>query len=185
MNPGLLMPKIIRERVLDSNYWKIKASRFGLLELIDECVVNVGVVGCYSNISKTTPTKFVSLLFRLLQILPGRDIVEWMLSQEQAQQHGFKYLTALFAVYARLTFNSEDIWRHLEPLLERFELIRVCQSSSVVSVVSMDEFIDGLLIQDRLYDLTFPRLTRREVLEKQRLLDGRKSIVMEEFNKST
>ncbi|GME70957.1 unnamed protein product [Ambrosiozyma monospora] len=122
----------------------------------------------------------VSLLTFLAHVLePSREIVLHLLTQPD-----FKYLTALAALYIRLTFDSVDVYKVLEPLLNDQRRLN-CRLGTVesgnVSVICMDQFVEQLLTQMKFADLMLPRIVSRIALEDQGLLDWRRSEVESEF----
>lgn len=178
-NPANLIPKIIREKILDSMYWKLVVQNLDLYQLIDECVLNVAMVGSYSNSIKTKPSNFICVLFRLIHLDPSLDIIEYLINGPSQ----FKYLRALAAVYYRLVSESDvNTWTTLEPQLENSANLRIFNSSNGVSTIHFDELIDKLLTDGRLHEFVFPRLVKRVVLEESGLLDPRESSIMDEFD---
>lgn len=178
VNPALLIEKILRERIQDAHYWHLTVSQLDFYGVLDECVESVMVVGTYSNSSKTKTCKFIVLLFRLLQFEPvPEDVVEWLI----VGNHGFKYLTVLFMVYARIVWeNQARIWTVLESKLDDFRKIRVIENG-VVRLSHVDEIADSLLEKDKFVDTAMPRLVNRWVLEEQSALEERESRLMDEF----
>lgn len=179
-NPANLIPKIIREKILDSIYWKLIIQDMNLYQLIDECVTNVQMIGVYSNNIKTKPSNFICLLLRLIHLDPTTDIIEYLINGPSQ----FKYLKALAIAYYRLVTESDiDIWTQLEPQLSNFNKLRVFNpSKGICSLMYFDEFVDLLLTEGKLYEMVFPRLVKRVVLEESGLLEPRESSIMDEFD---
>lgn len=176
-NPAALVPKILRERVLDSLYWKLTAQGLDLYGLIDECVENVCLVGTYADSTRTRPTHFVCLLFRLIHIGPSLDIVEWLMGG------AYKYLRALAAVYYRIMCeDNARVWLQLEHRLLDTARIRIVEPGSNVTIVHMDHFVDGLLREGRFCEMALPRLVSRVVLEESGMLEPRESPLLDEFD---
>lgn len=180
VNPALLIEKILRERIQDAHYWHLRASQLGFYEVLYECVESVVVVGTYVNAARTKACKFVVLLFRLLQfeVLP-EDVVEWLVAGE----HGFKYLSVLFMVYARLMWEDQaKLWTVLEARLDDFRRIRVVENGAV-RLAHVDEIADSLLEEAKFVDMALPRLVNRWVLEEQGVLEERESALVDEFER--
>ena len=178
VNPALLIEKILRERILDAHYWHLQVSQLGFYEVLDECVESVVVVGTYVNASRSKACKFVVLLFRLLQfeVLP-EDVVEWLICGE----HGFKYLSVLFMVYARLMWEDQaKLWMVLEAKLDDYRRVRLVENG-VVRLSHVDEIAESLLERDKFVDMAMPRLVNRWVLEEQGVLEERESALVDEF----
>ncbi|GME80675.1 unnamed protein product [Ambrosiozyma monospora] len=110
---------------------------------------------------------------------PSREIVLHLLTQPD-----FKYLTALAALYIRLSFDSVDVYKVLEPLLNDRRRLN-CRFGTVesgdVNVICMDQFVEQLLTHMKFADLMLPRIVSRLTLEDQGLLDWRRSEVESEF----
>ena len=181
VNPALLVEKILRERVQDGHYWHLQACNLQFYELLTECSTEVTVVGTYLNVAKTKVTKFLSLLFRLLQLpeIIDADVVKWIIIGD----HGFKYLTVLFMLYARLVWEDGVlIWKVLEEKLADYRKIRVVENG-VVSLSHVDELAEQLLDSDKnsFFGLSLPRLVKRWVLEENGDLEDRESEMLDAF----
>ncbi|QPG75350.1 hypothetical protein FOA43_002703 [Brettanomyces nanus] len=176
VNPVLLIEKILRERILDSLYWQKDCVPLNILTLLDETVLHVHLLGTYSNTGRTRPTRFICITLKLLQLQPRDDIVDYLTVQAD-----FKYLTALSALYIRLTRPSVQIYEKLEPLLNDRRKINYYYDNEA-RVMHMDEYIDGLLTQNKFCDLILPRLISRDQLEDQELLEPRQSLMQSVFD---
>ncbi|XP_027203692.2 pre-mRNA processing factor 38 [Dermatophagoides pteronyssinus] len=174
-NPQYLIEKIIRTRIYECRYWKEEC--FGLTA---ELVVDKGtelryIGGSYGGNIKTTP--FLCLTLKLLQIQPEKDIIIEFIRQEN-----FKYVRALGAFYLRLIGNSLDIYKYLEPLYNDYRKLRRMTKMGTFDIVYMDEFIDLLLREDRVFDIILPRLTKRFVHEENGELTKRISLIEEDLD---
>lgn len=167
-NPVLLVEKILRERIFDSIYWQKECQLRNQLTLLDEVVEHVQLVSVYVDEARTKPTKFISLVLRLLQLQPSDDIIDYLLNQTD-----FKYLTALAALYIRLTRPSVQVYEKLEPLLLDYRKLNVIDGTARVSHI--DEYIDGLLTERKFNEMILPRLIPREQLEEDSKLAPRDS----------
>ncbi|ODV86887.1 hypothetical protein CANARDRAFT_27249 [[Candida] arabinofermentans NRRL YB-2248] len=176
-NPVFLIEKITRERILDCIYWKKDCYHLNILTLLDQAV-DLRLIGTYSNMNKTKPTKFICLLLKLLQLQPPEDILLHLLNQTQ-----FKYLTALIALYIRMTFDSVKVYSLLEKFYEdRRKLIYKDNLTPDAKILYMDEYIDNLLSpQNKFADLILPRLVNRQQLEDNELIEPRISSIQSEF----
>ncbi|CAI2355009.1 unnamed protein product [Caenorhabditis sp. 36 PRJEB53466] len=169
-NPQFLVEKIIRQRIYDSMYWKEHC-----FALTAELVVDKGmdlryIGGIYAGNIKPTP--FLCLALKMLQIQPDKDIVLEFIQQEE-----FKYIRALGAMYLRLTFESTEIYKYLEPLYNDFRKLRFMNKMGRFEVIYMDDFIDNLLREDRYCDIQLPRLQKRWALEEVTSLPPYKSLL--------
>ncbi|KAG8841201.1 hypothetical protein FRC20_005157, partial [Serendipita sp. 405] len=153
-----------------SAYWKEECFGLTAVSLIDKAIKVTAIGGVYDN---AKPTPFISLLLKLLQIQPEKEIlVEYLLVEE------FKYLRALAALYIRITFSPREVHELLEPLFNDYRKLRVLGRSGF-SLTYMDEFIDELLTEDRVCDIILPRMPKRAILEETEGLSPRKSKLME------
>ncbi|KAG7757894.1 hypothetical protein KL911_000870 [Ogataea haglerorum] len=173
VHPVFLIEKILRERILDSQYWKRECQHADLLVLLDRGV-ELEQIGTYANAGHTLPTPFICLLLRLLQLQPAADIVYHLLVQKD-----FIYLTALAALYIRITCQSVIVYQKLEPLLADRRRLNTIENQTVKSI-HLDEYIDKLLQEDKFFDMVLPRLIDRLVLEDQELLESRQGSLQEE-----
>ncbi|WRT67780.1 uncharacterized protein IL334_004754 [Kwoniella shivajii] len=169
-NPQYLIEKVIRARIYDSLYWKEQCFALTAESIIDKSIILKSIGGVTD---RNTPTPFISLTLKLLQLQPEKEIlIEYLLAEE------FKYLRALAAFYIRLTFRSMDVYEILEPLMKDYRKLRVAHSGGY-SLTYFDEFIDDLLTKERVCDIILPRLTQRSVLEETEGLEPRKSLLEE------
>jgi pre-mRNA-splicing factor 38A len=168
VNPAMLIEKITRERIYESVYWKEKCFGLDAATLCDRAVELQYIGGTYAN-QRVAP--FLSLVFKLIQIQPEREII-----LEYLNQTDFKYLRALAAFYIRLFFKPADIYRLLEPLLADYRKLRI-RTMAGVHLTHMDEFVDDLLTKPRVCETTLPRLPDRIVLEDNDELDVREPLL--------
>ncbi|WVO12607.1 hypothetical protein L204_100212 [Cryptococcus depauperatus] len=170
-NPQYLIEKVVRARIYDSLYWKEHCFALTAESIIDKAIALKAIGGVTD---RQTPTPFISLVLKLLQLQPEKEIlIEYLLAEE------FKYLRALAAFYIRLTFRSLEVYEILEPLMKDYRKLRVAQPGCYL-LTYFDEFIDELLTQERVCDIILPRLTQRSVLEETEGLPPRKSLLDEE-----
>ncbi|XP_074602626.1 pre-mRNA-splicing factor 38A-like [Brevipalpus obovatus] len=173
-NPQNLIEKIIRHRIYESRYWKEDC--FGLnAELVVDRACDLKCIGGVYG-GNTKPTPFLCLTLKLLQIDPGKDVMIEYIKQEH-----FKYGRALGAFYIRLTLNSIEAWQYLEPLYLDFRKLRVIDRMGTSSIIHMDEFIDMLLREERVFDVILPRIQPRRVHESVGELMPYESPVVGEF----
>ena len=169
-NPAYLLEKAVRDRIVDSYYWKEQCFAINEATLCDRATDMSFIGGTYGQ---QRPTPFLCLILKLLQLTPERDIILYYLHQDDLKH--FKYLTALAAFYVRLTFGAADVYQTLEPLLEdRRKLKRRIKEGGFV-LTYMDEFIDDLLIKERVCGITLSRLPPRSLLEDLGQLEERES----------
>lgn len=161
------MDKILRQRVYDSGFWKEKCFNINEATLCDRAAELDGIGGLTTGLR---PSEFIVLLQKIILLQPPREIV-----LEYLHQPYFKYLTALAALYIRLTFPPMDVYQQLEPLLADFRKLRVYGQTGT-SLTHMDEFIDDLLEQKTVLGVTLPRMPPRPQLE-DRGLDTRPELL--------
>ncbi|KAL9020835.1 MAG: hypothetical protein Q9185_001906 [Variospora sp. 1 TL-2023] len=172
-NPLHLLEKPVRDRITASYYWKEQCFALNAATLCDKASALTGVGGTYSVSQKPTP--FLCLLFKMLQLLPEREIVLLYLRQSE-----FKYLTALAAMYVRLTFEPKEVYSVLEPLLGDWRRLRRRTREGGWRVGWMDQWVDDLLVKDRVCATQLRKLPRRMVLEDLGVLEVRVSPLGEE-----
>ncbi|GMS79417.1 hypothetical protein PENTCL1PPCAC_1592, partial [Pristionchus entomophagus] len=175
-NPQFLVEKIIRQRIYDSLYWKEHCFALTAELIVDKGMDLRFVGGIYAGNVKPTP--FLCLLLKMLQIQPDKEIAVEFIRQED-----FKYLRALGAIYVRLTMTSVEMYKLLEPLYNDYRKLRWMNKMGKFEMVYMDDFIDGLLREERYCDIQLPRLQKRETLEETSELVPYKSLLEEDLGK--
>ena len=173
-NPAHLLEKAVRDRITESYYWKEQCFAINEATLCDRAVEMTYLGGTYGQ---QKPTPFLCLALKLLQLLPERKVV-----LEYLQQKDFKYLSALAAFYVRLTFEPVDVYNTLEPLLADSRKIRRRTKDGGYSITYIDQFIDDLLIKDRVCGTSLRKLPPRTLLEDLGQLDARASPLGEEID---
>ena len=173
-NPAHLLEKAVRDRITESYYWKEQCFAINEATLCDRAVEMTYLGGTYGQ---QKPTPFLCLALKLLQLLPEREVV-----LEYLQQKDFKYLSALAAFYVRLTFDPVEVYNTLEPLLSDYRKIRRRTKDGGYSLTYMDQFIDDLLVKDRVCGTSLRKLPQRALLEDLGQLDARTSPLEEEID---
>ncbi|KAH9255104.1 hypothetical protein BASA81_006863 [Batrachochytrium salamandrivorans] len=159
----LLIEKIVRLRVRESQYWKERC--FGLTAdlLVDRAVE----LNCLGGVSSETnkPTPFLCLLLKMLSISPDYDIVLELIRNEE-----YKYVRCLGAMYLRMVGRAEDVYLELEPLLQDSRKLSVQQRQGWEST-TVDQFTEALLFggggagsveSATCFEIALPHLTKRE-----------------------
>ncbi|KAF2150002.1 PRP38-domain-containing protein [Myriangium duriaei CBS 260.36] len=166
-NPLTLIDAPLRDRITDSYYWKEQCFGLNAATLLDRAVELTHVGGTYGASQK--PTAFLCLLFKLLQLIPDKDIVAEYLA---AGGEEWKYLRALAALYVRLTGEARDVYTMLEPYLsDPRKIKRRTRDGFRLSYV--DEFVDDLLTKERVCGISLWKMPARQVLEDMDVLEPR------------
>ncbi len=173
LQPIELVEKIIRERILESLYYKEQCFALNAATLLDRASEIKNVGGQYSN---QRPTEFLCLAFKLLQIQPDREIVITYLDDEE-----WKYLRCLAAFYIRLTFPAADVYTLLEPYLVDYRKVKR-RTQWGWELTYVDDFVDDLLVKERVCDIALPRLPARGQLEDEDKLAARISAIASELD---
>uniref|UniRef100_A0A915MK84 Pre-mRNA-splicing factor 38 n=1 Tax=Meloidogyne javanica TaxID=6303 RepID=A0A915MK84_MELJA len=121
---------------------------------------------------------FLCLTLKLLQLQPEKDIVI-----EFIRQDDFKYIRALGAMYIRLTFNSVEVYKYLEPLYNDYRKLRYMNRMGKFELLYMDDFIDNLMREDHYCDIQLPRLQKRQALEETDQLEVYQSALDEDLER--
>lgn len=72
-NPAHLIEKAVRDRITDSYYWKEQCFGLNAATLCDRAAELRYVGGTYGGMGKPTP--FLCLLFKMLQLVPEKEVV--------------------------------------------------------------------------------------------------------------
>lgn len=94
------------------------------------------------------------------------------------------YVRILGAFYLRLVGRPVDLYEYLEPLYVDMRKIRYRLGSGEFVMMHVDEIIDKLLHEERVFDVALPRIMKRQVLEDLELLGPRISFLEEEIQES-
>lgn len=172
-NPQYLVEKITRLKIYNTVYWKEECFGLTAATIIDKAVELKYYGGTYGG--NLIPTKFLCLLLKMLQLQPEKEIV-----YEFIQNEDFPYLRILGAFYLRLTGKAEEIYTHLEPLYNDYRTI-IMRNVQGFSTSHMDEFVDDLLHEELVCDITLPHLIKRIKMEEMKLLPPRESLLEEEL----
>ncbi|KAI4116088.1 MAG: hypothetical protein LQ338_007764 [Usnochroma carphineum] len=173
-NPLHLLEKPVRDRITESYYWKEQCFALNAATLCDKASALTHIGGTHSISQKPSP--FLCLLFKLLQLLPEKDIVLLYLRQRE-----FKYLTALAAMYVRLTFEPREVFEVLEPLLGDWRKLRRRNREGGWTITWVDQFVDDLLTKERVCATSLRKLPSRVVLEDLGVLEVRVSPLGDEI----
>lgn len=174
VNPAHLLEKPVRDRIVDSYYWKEQCFAINEATLCDRAVDMTFLGGTYGQ---QKPTPFLCLALKLLQLTPPKDIILEYLHQEE-----FKYLSALAAFYVRLTFEAKEVYKTLEPLLADYRKIRRRTREGGYSLTYIDQFVDDLLTKERVCGTSLRKLPNRMILEDLGQLEARESPLGEEVD---
>lgn len=166
----------MRDRITDSLYWKEQCFGLNAATLCDRAVELNYIGGTYGVAMKPTP--FICLAFKLLTLVPDREII---LEYLNAGGEEWKYLRALAAFYVRLTFDPPMVYKTLEPFLEDSRKLRQRRKEAYV-LAHMDEFVDNLLTKDRVCGTTLWKLPARQLLEDLDQLEERVSPLQAELD---
>jgi pre-mRNA-splicing factor 38A len=170
LNPATIMEKAVRERIVDSYFYKEQCFGVNEADIVDRVVEHVDYIGGVAG-TVQKPTPFLCLAFKLLQLAPSDDILDEYLAFGGEK---FKYLRALAAFYIRLTRTDKDVYARLEPFLEdRRKLRRKGRDGTTLTY--MDVFVDDLLTKDRVCATSLWKMRKRDILEDLELLEPRVS----------
>lgn len=169
-DPQLLIEKIIRERIFEARYWKENCFGLEVEKLLELGASLDHVGGVFAN---QKPTPFLCLALRMLQIQPAEDVV-----MEFVEQEDFKYLRVLGLLYIRLVLSpASKVYLALEPFLKDRRKIRLRQRNGTYSLTHVDEIVDTMLREDRVFDIILPRIPTRMVLEETEDLEMREPLL--------
>ncbi|ETN42266.1 uncharacterized protein HMPREF1541_04207 [Cyphellophora europaea CBS 101466] len=175
-NPATFIETATRDRITDSLYWKEQCFGLNAATLLDRAVELTYIGGTYGVGMRPTP--FLCLAFKLLTIVPDRDIVLEYLNRGGEE---WKYLRALAAFYIRLTFDPAEIYKTLEPFLEDSRKLRR-RRKEIYVLTYMDEFVDELLTKKRSMGTALWPMPSRQALEDLDQLEPRESPLQEELD---
>lgn len=170
LNPATIMEKAVKERIVESYFYKEQCFALNEADIVDRIVEHVSFIGGTHGASQK-PSPFLCLAFKLLELGPSDAIIHEYLSF--GGEH-FKYLRALACFYFRLTRQAKDVYETLEPFLEDRRKLRR-KGRAGTSLTYMDEFVDDLLTKDRICATSLWKIPKREHLEDLEVLEPRVS----------
>lgn len=162
-NPQNLIEKIVRNKIYNCAYWKEHCFGLTAETLIDKAMHLDAIGGTYGGMRK--PTKFICLLLKMLQIQIEPEIITAYIENEH-----YKYVTALGAMYLRITGKPTDIYQQLERLYSDYRKVRKRHLDGTYEMSHVDEFVEELLTKDYVCDVQLPYLPKRKLLEDLNLL---------------
>ncbi|EME45130.1 hypothetical protein DOTSEDRAFT_70989 [Dothistroma septosporum NZE10] len=175
-NPLKLFEKPVRDRIVDSYYWKEQCFGLNAATLLDRAMELSFIGGTYGIAQR--PTAFLCLAFKLLQLTPEKDIILFYLQQAGEE---FKYLRALAAFYIRLAWEKdEEVYTTLELYMSDGRKLKRRTRESF-GLIHIDEFIDDLLLKTRVCATTLPKINPRTFLEDEDRLEPRESPLGDEL----
>ena len=170
LNPATILEKAVRERIVDSYFYKEQCFGVNEADVVDRVVAHVDFIGgTYGSTQKPSP--FLCLAFKLLQLAPGDAVLREYLGYGGEK---FKYLRALALFYVRLTRTAKDVYMTLEPYLEDGRKLRR-RGRAGTSLTFVDVFVDDLLTKERVCATSLWKMPKRDVLEDLEVLEPRVS----------
>ncbi|EFY87095.1 hypothetical protein J3459_013984 [Metarhizium acridum] len=170
LNPATIMEKAVKDRIVESYFYKEQCFALNEADIVDRVVEHVSFVGgTHGDAQKPSP--FLCLAFKLLELGPSEDVVREYLSY--GGEH-FKYLRALACFYYRLTRKAADVYRTLEPFLDDRRKLRR-KGRRGTSLTYVDDFVDDLLTRERVCATSLWKMPPREILEDLDELEPRVS----------
>jgi pre-mRNA-splicing factor 38A len=170
LNPATILEKAVRERIIDSYFYKEQCFGVNEADVVDRVVEHVDFIGGVTG-TVQKPTPFLCLAFKLLQLAPSDEILDEYLHYGGEK---FKYLRALAVFYIRLTRTDKDVYAKLEPFLEDRRKLRR-KGRDGTSLTYMDVFVDDLLTKDRVCATSLWKMRKRDILEDLEMLEPRVS----------
>ncbi|KAK2591924.1 hypothetical protein QQS21_010366 [Conoideocrella luteorostrata] len=170
LNPATIMEKAVKDRIIESYFYKEQCFALNEADIVDRIVEHVSFIGgTHGNSQKPSP--FLCLAFKLLELGPSEEILHEYMSYGGEQ---FKYLRALACFYFRLTRQAKDVYETLEPFLEDRRKLRR-KGRNGTSLTFMDDFVDDLLTKERVCATSLWKMPKRDVLEDLEVLEPRVS----------
>jgi pre-mRNA-splicing factor 38A len=180
-DPQNLMEYITRQKIYESRFWKEECFGLTAADVLEKAATSLKCVGASFG-GNSQPTKFLSLVLKLLQLQPPPELIE----NTFVEQEDFKYVRALGAMYQRLTGRPAAIYETLEPLYRDYRKLKY-RDITEWKLTTMDQFIHSLLHEDRVCGISLPRLAARETLVEEGYLeeDQYKSPVLQALGEKT
>lgn len=170
LNPANILEKAVRDRIVNSLFFQDVCFGLNEADIVSRVATHVTFIGGTYGVTQT-PSPFICLAFKLLQLSPTDDVLREYLDFGGEK---FKYLRALALFYVRLTRQGKECYEILEPYLEdRRKLRRTTRQGRRLTYV--DEFVDELLTRERVCGTSLFKIPRRRDLEDLEVLEPRVS----------
>lgn len=168
LNKATLVEPIIRHRIQDSLFYKQYLFSANELSIVPVIVSQVKYIG--GTDSSGRPSPFFCCLLRILELEPSTDILQLYLNQNGYNE--FKYLTALALLYMRMVSGPAEIYTLFDEYISDYRKLRfrlkvpqfVKDLPVHYKLTYMDEWVDLLVEEDRVVDLTLGYLAPRQTL---------------------
>ncbi|EAZ63783.2 hypothetical protein PICST_52656 [Scheffersomyces stipitis CBS 6054] len=186
LNRAHLIEPIVRHRIQDSLFYKQHLHLTNEASILPVIIDQVHYLAGMDSSGRPSP--FICCLLRLLELEPSMEIVQTCL--DQLGYNEFKYLTALMLIYIRLVGSSDLVYTTFDKYLSDFRKLRTKLKSPIFNekglpinyrLTYFDEWIDNMLLQERVMDIILPRLTPRRNLVEKGLLEPRTYAVRDEI----
>lgn len=166
-NKAHLVGPIVRHRIQDSLFYKEKLYLTNELSIVPVIIDEVRFVGGTDQTGRPSP--FLCCLLRLLELEPSPSIIRILLKQNGYNE--FKYLTALALLYCRLVYDAREIYALYDEYIGDYRKLRTQLKSPKFekdlpvhySIIHMDEWVDLLVEDERVVDLTMPYIGPRRL----------------------
>jgi pre-mRNA-splicing factor 38 len=173
VNKAYLLEPIIRHRIQESVFYKQYLYLTNEATILPVIINHVKYIGGTDSFGK--PSEFLCCVLRLLELDPSVDIID--VYRDQLGYNEFKYLTAVVLLYIRLCATSAEVYNKLDKYYQDYRKLRFKlkspefdshQMAINYKLTYIDEWVDELLLKDRVVDIKLPRLVpRQQLLEKQ------------------
>ncbi len=187
-DPQSLLSSIVRDRILESRYWKERCFALNAESILDRAKDLDAIGTTYGGFNR--PTHFLCLLLKLLQIQPDLSILKAYLghsegkvtNEARSQKRDLRYMRALAAVYVRLMCSPDTVYKLLEPLLSDYRTLNVLTSSSSFERMTLDQLVEKLLDTEAesAFDMVFPFLPKRSKVEERNKIPDFRSVLESE-----
>jgi pre-mRNA-splicing factor 38A len=171
--PSKLLEYILLTKIQESMYWKQHCAYLNAESIVDK-VIELNSIGGTLGANKM-PHAFLCLITKLLDIQPNKEILSYYINQTH-----FKYLRLLAALYVRMTANSADVYTILEPLYADRRKILFQTTSGQYEIKYIDEIIELLLNQPKVFDIMLPFMNTRLQLESAKKLKPMQAYLTEQ-----
>lgn len=176
-----LIEKIIRQRITEGVFYKQYLYGTNEATILPIMTAHIDYVG--GTDSQGKPSPFLCCIYRLLEIEPSEEIL-LQVYLDQLGSKEFKYLTTAILVYIRLVMPPVRVYQLLEPYYVDYRKLRLRLRLPEFDPVSklpihyklthMDEVVDELLTNERVFNIFLPRMVPRSALLEKGLLGPRK-----------
>ncbi|CAK9051192.1 unnamed protein product [Durusdinium trenchii] len=149
----------LQSQIFQSDYFRSMQHHVTNVEsLVEEILTHADHAESYTpNSNNTMPSTLLCCVCRLAQLQPSKDQLRDLVGFRAAARTGSAYVRAVALLHLRFNCPPTEAWRWLRNFLFDTEVFRPTGGPTSVPM-SMGDWVEHLLTDDKYYDTVLPRL---------------------------